>query len=358
MEGKYRKTFTGLLKGVLFLAGFCVCVLCGFPVSAADTGSLCIADKIHPIVQLGDGSSRVRQIYLGNVRVWSLGSVVYYHLYPGGEGTIREEIEEGMPYTQYVPPVPSALGADFHFAGWAETEGSFTTIGTRYVSAQTEEYHLYAVYESSTQLANSTGNRVLTSAGFGCTGSVQSFAAPIAGTYKLEVYGAGGGGCSWDGQSVGGGLGGFASGCVQLNQGDVLRVYVGGAGDSAGIIHIGGDQGDSFPESELQIPGGYNGGENGRNVPAVREGIVGEHMQGAGGGNSAVCMQSGTTLITSTGGGGSALSKAWSEENGIYLLRQAGTSGTGQINSALVTSGMSQSGVRNGNGWVAIAWIR
>lgn len=284
--------------------------------------------------------------------------MVYYHLYPGGEGTIREEIEEGMPYTQYVPPVPSALGADFHFAGWAETEGSFTTIGTRYVSAQTEEYHLYAVYESSTQLANSTGNRVSTSVGFGCTGSVQSFTVPITGTYKLEVYGAGGGGCSWDGQSIGGGKGGFASGCVQLNQGDVLRVYVGGAGASAGIVHIGGDQGDSFPESMLQIHGGYNGGENGRNVPAVREGIVGEAMRGAGGGSSAIHMQSGTVLITATGGGGSYLGKFWSEEDGIYLNRQTGTSGTGQINSGSVTSGSVRNGVRSGNGWAGISFVQ
>ncbi|MDR2063493.1 MAG: IPT/TIG domain-containing protein, partial [Candidatus Nomurabacteria bacterium] len=69
-------------------------------------------------------------------------------------------------------------------------------------------------------------------------GSYQTFTANVNGDYKLDVYGAQGGTAS----SKTGGKGGFSTGKVALNVGDVLYVYVGCAGStgSAGGWNGGG----------------------------------------------------------------------------------------------------------------------
>ena len=84
-----------------------------------------------------------------------------------------------------------------------------------------------------------------TSQDFGYTGGVQSWTVPAgcAGTYKLEVWGAQGGGTS-------GGKGGYASGNVALSAGTTVYVVVGGAG--AKLINSN--------NSLQKVNGGYNGG--------------------------------------------------------------------------------------------------
>ena len=61
---------------------------------------------------------------------------------------------------------------------------------------------------------------------FAYTGSSQTFKVPITGTYKLEVWGAQGGGSA----SYPGGKGGYSVGTLSLNSGTVLYVYVGEKG--------------------------------------------------------------------------------------------------------------------------------
>ena len=58
------------------------------------------------------------------------------------------------------------------------------------------------------------------------TGSVQTFTAPITGTYKLEVWGAQGGGFGYHINAPGG----YAGGYKKLTKGDVLYIVVGGKG--------------------------------------------------------------------------------------------------------------------------------
>jgi prepilin-type N-terminal cleavage/methylation domain-containing protein len=70
---------------------------------------------------------------------------------------------------------------------------------------------------------------------FPYTGNYQNFKTPMDGTYKIELWGAQGGG-------IGGGAGGYTSGNIKLNASEMLYVYVGG--------------------TTLNGTGGYNGGGN------------------------------------------------------------------------------------------------
>ena len=89
-------------------------------------------------------------------------------------------------------------------------------------------FKLYAYWINATQ-------------NFAATGGVQTFTANRPGYYKIELWGAGGGNIS---SSVTGGHGGYATGVVELNAGDMLYIYVG--------------------KTTTGLAGGYNGGGNGK----------------------------------------------------------------------------------------------
>lgn len=78
---------------------------------------------------------------------------------------------------------------------------------------------------------------------FTYTGSEQMFTAPIAGNYKIELWGASGGDVDIDSVNYQGGLGGYTSGIINLTENQALYVYVGGSASS--------------------YAGGYNGGASG-----------------------------------------------------------------------------------------------
>ena len=78
---------------------------------------------------------------------------------------------------------------------------------------------------------------------FDYTGDEQFFTAPITGNYKVELWGASGGGVDIDDVNYQGGLGGYTSGIINLAENQTLYVYVGGSTSS--------------------YTGGYNGGANG-----------------------------------------------------------------------------------------------
>lgn len=116
---------------------------------------------------------------------------------------------------------------------------------------------------------------------YGYTGNVQTFTAPVAGTYTFKVWGAAGGN-----DTKAGGLGGYAEGKYNLNEGQSINIYVGGAG-------IAG----------TNAAGGWNGGG--------RSGASGS--SGSGGGASDIRV-GGTALsnrvIIAGGGGGGGASSA------------------------------------------------
>lgn len=74
---------------------------------------------------------------------------------------------------------------------------------------------------------------------FAYTGAVQEFVAPVTGTYKLEVWGAQGGGTTL----ASGGKGGYSYGNVELSAGQVIYIVVGGQGGYNGGGAAGGTSG-------------------------------------------------------------------------------------------------------------------
>ena len=91
------------------------------------------------------------------------------------------------------------------------------------------------------------------------TGDVQTFIAPVSGTYQLETWGAQGGDyyiTSHPGKHMGnagsrGGYGGYSTGKIYLEAGTTLYVIVGGSGKTSNGTAIS----DTSP-----LEGGYNGG--------------------------------------------------------------------------------------------------
>lgn len=77
------------------------------------------------------------------------------------------------------------------------------------------------------------------------TGGEQIVTIPYTGKYKLEVWGAQGGYRSSDTYA---GKGGYSEGEILLNQGNILHIYVGGAG------------GNNSTSTGAIVNGGYNGG--------------------------------------------------------------------------------------------------
>jgi hypothetical protein len=139
---------------------------------------------------------------------------------------------------------------------------------------------------------------------FSYTGSAQTWTVPSTGRYKLEAWGAQGGAGSYAG-----GKGGYAWGEISLTGGQVLTIYVGGAGTAASLA-----------------AGGWNGG--GRSSSSTGGGV-----SGSGGGASDVRL-GGTALanrIVVGGGGGGA--------SGGYMDGGAagGLNGLRSVNGSYVT---------------------
>lgn len=154
---------------------------------------------------------------------------------------------------------------------------------------------------------------------FAYTGSSQSYNAPIAGRYKLEVWGAQGGFYTSSlGYNASGGRGGYASGEIALNVNEILTIYIGGKG-------TGGTGGETFA-------GGYNGGGTGwyagggggatdirRNGTALTNRII---VAGAGGGSFVSSVTETYHCVSGGGrGGGTSGGSTYSSDcQGVYLV--------------------------------------
>lgn len=218
------------------------------------------------------------------------------------------------------------------------------------------------------------------------TGGRQVFTAPVNGTYHVELYGAQSGGYNHAG------LGGYVCGDVHLFAGDVLYVYVGGAGRNDGTggwngggtnycntsvkyggggatdIRLGGNDslngriavagGAGSPDDEFHggfggAGGGLLGGYGGCNFIA-RSGVPGTQVSGYtyGKGQDVYADDRG-----SGGGGyfgGFAAADYYSGGGGgsSYMPGMPGCSM--HYSSILFTNCYTQSGVRRGNGQALI----
>lgn len=154
---------------------------------------------------------------------------------------------------------------------------------------------------------------------FAYTGGIQTLTAPATGTYKLEVWGAQGGGVrSYDY----GGNGGYSQGMVQLTAGQKIYIVVGGKGATAQSAYI-------------STPGGYNGGGKGH---SEKQSSGRWPLGGGGGGATHIATASGllselssnkeSVLIVAGGGGGAAGRDGWNGDgSGAGMQVRGGTGG-------------------------------
>ena len=178
---------------------------------------------------------------------------------------------------------------------------------------------------------------------FGFTDGEETLAIPVTGTYKLEVWGAQGGGSLQNGSlSENSAYGGYSVGYISLTAGDKLYINVGGKG-SDGVVGI-------------DVPGGYNGGGSGTWDHGDNE------SAGAGGGATHIALKSGllselsedvdNVLIVAGGAGG----KSWNTNGGSGGGFTGGPAGDGR--TADQTSGYqfgkgqnaTGTGANNGHG--------
>ena len=156
-----------------------------------------------------------------------------------------------------------------------------------------------------------------------------SFVASKSGVYKLETWGAQGGG-------VRGGYGAYSIGSISLNKGDTLYIYVGGQGKNA----LDGTKKDSV----ITVTGGYNGGGVGKALTSntytnAGSGGGATHIATASGLLSSLSSNPSNILIVSGAGGGTA------GLNDNYMVYSVGGSAGGILgNSGILGTNTKSSG--------------
>lgn len=91
---------------------------------------------------------------------------------------------------------------------------------------------------------------------FDYTGDVQTFIAPVSGTYKIAAWGASGGDVTINDVTYQGGLGGYTSGLISLEENQTLYIYVGGSPSSYEGGYNGGAKGGSGDDGKYTGGGG------------------------------------------------------------------------------------------------------
>lgn len=171
---------------------------------------------------------------------------------------------------------------------------------------------------------------------FNYTGNVQTFTAPHTGEYQLEVwgaqggYGTGPGGTYTTNQWDEGGKGGYSKATFNLTAGQVVNIYVGGAGSNGRPSYSNGSE-----------AGGWNGGGNG--------------YLGGGGGGATDIRLGGTSysnrVIVAGGGGGASIDATQSYGGSGGGANQSGTTGRqGNATPGTLTSGNGLGVGQNGTG--------
>lgn len=160
---------------------------------------------------------------------------------------------------------------------------------------------------------------------FNYTGSEQTFTAPKAGTYKVELWGASGGGAK-------GGNGAYTSGMIELSENDNLYLHVGGKGPAnETVTNIGGYNG-----------GGYSGNNSGQN--SYGGGGATDIRLSTGTWNNATSLNS--RIMVSAGGAGTTKNLTTKAGSAGGLTGYNGTTNPGNYNtSTYLPIGSNQTGV-------------
>ena len=158
---------------------------------------------------------------------------------------------------------------------------------------------------------------VQTVTNYSYNGSVQSFTAPINGTYRLEVWGAQGG--MNGNHSDYGGRGGYATGNIYLSSGTTLYICVGGGSDGWNFNYNGGGNYEAY--------GGYGGGAT-HIAKNTNRGVLSNYAS-----------YKSEVLIVAGGGGGSGLPEYEGGASEVSLSKAKGGSGGGTTGGSTYTTG-------------------
>ena len=230
-------------------------------------------------------------------------------------------------------------------------------------------YHLYYKYydDNGILVTEYTRNITVVSSTYNYeyTGKADEFIAPVSGIYKLEAWGASGGGTS----SMKG-YGGYTTATYRLQKDSFLKVYVGGEGKTSkdgeaapGGFNGGGASGASLtnkassgggasdirfgntnPSNRIIVAGGGGGGGCRNDTSFTCSGGYGG---GETGGDPGICSASsyiGTGATSSAGG------TAGTYSTNCTTLATSGTTLNGGIGSTCTTSTSSYAGGGGGGG--------
>ncbi|GHU08160.1 hypothetical protein FACS189431_3910 [Alphaproteobacteria bacterium] len=172
---------------------------------------------------------------------------------------------------------------------------------------------------------------------FDYTGAVQTWTVPIAGNYKLEVWGAQGGS-----STAAGGNGGYSVGQVTLATGTQLFIYVGQQG------YLGGASAGTFGGGGTVNGNSYTNAGRGGGASDVRIGTDSLYTRAivAGGGGGAI-----SNIVGGAGGGENGIMGGTGTNGGLGGTQTAG--GTGRANGAwgVGAGGTGYSNGSGGGGW-------
>uniref|UniRef100_UPI0026243364 glycine-rich protein n=1 Tax=uncultured Pontibacter sp. TaxID=453356 RepID=UPI0026243364 len=234
---------------------------------------------------------------------------------------------------------------------------------------------------------------------FNYTGSAVEWTVPAGvSSIRLEAWGAQGGSALMNGCTTTGGLGGYAKGELTVTPGQVLKIYVGGAGGAgnSGGFNGGGRGGSDANTtstgggaSDIRVGvaslndrilvaaggggaelhggcdisggagGGLTGGSGIGNSTLANSGIGGSQSAGGQGGPNTVYNNYGTSSSPGTfgAGGNSASLHSGGGGGGWYGGGSGGVNASGGGGSSYVNgviNGSTQSGIRSGNGLIVI----
>ncbi len=185
---------------------------------------------------------------------------------------------------------------------------------------------------------------ILDSIEFDYLGKEQEFIVPVDGKYKIELWGASGGGKD----SVGPYFGGYVSGDINLTQGTTFYIYVGQAGV------------DGTRERNFTPKSSYNGGGAGKDSTEP-QGLPysSAHVSGSGGGATDIRLQNGewnnfeglkSRIMVAGAGGGSGYYAGGigGGLNGVYSEKENGDKvATGATQTSGYKFGQGANGASN-----------
>ena len=178
-----------------------------------------------------------------------------------------------------------------------------------------------------------------------CTGSVETFTAPVSGVYRLYVWG-GQGGPAYS-KDYPGGRGGYAEGEIPLSAGDTLYVCAGGAGEmgtprvaAAGGYNGGGGGCPYMGDGNNYAAGGGGASHIARSTGLLKDVPIADVLIVAGGGGGAYYHTNGLTFSGPGGAGGGTAGGSGFNGNSAY---SAGGGGTQSAGGAAGTGGVAGS---------------